>query len=125
MPQTSPRTRRFLGYAAAIVALSGPIALGAFAAAAGARHTPADDITVRGCVERDAASRSAVYKLAEQAPGTKVYRLIAPKEIDVGAHVGHTVDVTGTATIASGRAPELAVKSLTMVRASCSDSSRE
>ncbi len=123
MPQTNLRTRRFLGYAAAIIALGGPIALGAFAATTGAHRAAVDDVTVRGCVERDAASRSAVYKLAELAPSTKVYRLLAPKEIDVGAHVGHTVDATGTVATPSGRAPELTVKSLTMVKDSCAEPS--
>jgi hypothetical protein len=79
------------------------------------------DVTVHGCIERDAASRTPIYKLAE-SPGTRLFRLTAPKEIDVPSHVGHTVDVTGTIADAGGRQtrePELVVKTLTDVRASC------
>src|SRR5579862_4869602 len=78
------------------------------------------DITVRGCVERDAASRAPLYKLLEDAPGTRVFHLTFPKEIDVLSQVGHTVDVTGTPAAAGGqsRDPDLAVKKLTSVRES-------
>lgn len=82
----------------------------------------AADVTVRGCVERDAASRAPLYRLAEDAPGTRIFRLTFPKDIDVPSQVGHTVEVTGTVAAGGGqsRDPELAVKKLTPVRDSCS-----
>ena len=59
------------------------------------------------------------------APALKIYRLTAPKDIDVAAHVGHTVDITGTVSAeppgrSSSREAELTVKKLTMVRDACS-----
>jgi len=86
----------------------------------------ATDVTVRGCVERDAASRAALYRLAEDAPGTRIFRLTFPKDIDVPAQVGHTVEVTGTiaAGAAQARDPELVVKKLTSVRDTCSTPAR-
>jgi hypothetical protein len=84
------------------------------------------DITVRGCVERDAASRAPVYKLIEQ-PGSRIFHLTAPKDIDVASQVGHTVDVTGTmgadAPGRQTREPELVVKKLAVVRDSCTSAS--
>jgi hypothetical protein len=81
------------------------------------------DITVRGCVERDAASRAPLFRLVED-PGTRIFRLTAPKDIDVASHVGHTVDVSGVVTPDApgrqAREPELVVKKLVLVRASCS-----
>lgn len=78
------------------------------------------EITVTGCVEKDAASSTPVFKLVVPPPNTKIYRLNAPKELDVASHVGHTVDVTGMVTERQGsREPELAVSKLTMVRDSC------
>ncbi len=55
----------------------------------------AADVTVRGCVERDAAASAPIYKLVTPAPAVKIYRLTVPKDIDIAAHVGHTVDITG------------------------------
>jgi hypothetical protein len=83
------------------------------------------DITVHGCIERDAASRTPIYKLAE-SPGSRLFRLTATKEIDVPSHVGHTVDVTGTVADSGGRQtrePELIVKKLSDVRDSCTSAS--
>jgi hypothetical protein len=80
------------------------------------------DVTVRGCVERDAASRVPLYELLQDAPGTRVFRLTFPKDVDVPSHVGHTVDITGTVTAsASGqtREPDFTVKKLTVVRETC------
>jgi hypothetical protein len=51
------------------------------------------DVTVRGCVEQDAAARSPLYKLV--TPGL-IYRLEAGASIDLRATLGHTVDATGT-----------------------------
>jgi aspartyl/asparaginyl-tRNA synthetase len=83
----------------------------------------ADDVTVRGCIERDAAASVVIYKLvAPDVSGTKIYRLTAPKDVDVAAHVGHTVDVTGTINPPPNGArqqPELVVKKLTVVSETC------
>jgi hypothetical protein len=91
------------------------------AARAGDGIRQSGDVTVRGCVERDAASRSPLFKLLEDAPGTRIFRLTFPKDIDVPSQVGHTVDVTGTvgAGGAQSHDPDLAVKKLTSVRDSC------
>jgi hypothetical protein len=53
------------------------------------------DVTVRGCVEQDAASRAPVYKLIA---GDQIYRLEAPPSVNVAAELGHTVDATGAVT---------------------------
>jgi hypothetical protein len=53
------------------------------------------DVTVRGCVEQDAASRAPVYKLIA---GDQIYRLEAPSTINVSAELGHTVEATGAVT---------------------------
>jgi len=84
----------------------------------------AADVTVRGCVERDAAASTPIYKLVTPAPAVKIYRLSAPKDIDIAAHVGHTVDITGTVSAdppgrSSSRESELVVKKLAMVNSSC------
>ena len=83
----------------------------------------AADVTVRGCVERDAAASTPIYKLVTPAP-VKIYRLSVPKDIDIAAHVGHTVDITGTVSAdppgrSSSRESELVVKKLVMVNSSC------
>ena len=83
----------------------------------------AADVTVRGCVERDAAASTPIYKLVTPAP-IKIYRLSVPKDIDIAAHVGHTVDITGTVSAdppgrSSSRESELVVKKLAMVNSSC------
>lgn len=86
--------------------------------------TAAEDVTVRGCVEQDAASSAASYKLIAAAPSkTPIYRLIAPKDIDLAKQVGHTVDVTGTVGAprnSSRPEPDLTIKTLTLVKDSCS-----
>jgi hypothetical protein len=89
-----------------------------------AARDQAGDISVRGCVERDAAASTPIFKLVTPAP-VKIYRLSAPKEIDIAAHVGHTVDIVGTVSTdppgrSSSRESELVVKKLTMVNNSCS-----
>lgn len=86
-------------------------------------YAQAADVTVRGCVERDAAASAPIFKLVTAAP-VKIYRLTAPKDIDIAAHVGHTVDVTGAVSAdppgrSSSREPELVVKKLAMVSDKC------
>jgi hypothetical protein len=79
------------------------------------------EVTVRGCVERDAAARSAVYKLVA---GDRLYRLQPAGKVDLAGALGHTVDATGTVSTRDtprGR-PEsvLAVTALKTVANSCS-----
>jgi hypothetical protein len=104
--------------------LAGGVALlaGTVAMTVGVVDGQGGEVTVRGCVERDAASRAALYKLVED-PGTRVFRLTAPKDIDVATQVGHTVDVTGALTTSGPqtRDPELLVKKLELVRPSCAN----
>jgi hypothetical protein len=108
----------------AIIAAAVTVTWLAIGQSADARRQAAD-VTVRGCVERDAAASTPIYKLVTPPPALKIYRLTAPKEIDVAAHVGHTVDITGTVSAeppgrSSSREAELTVKKLTMVRDACS-----
>ena len=88
-----------------------------------------DDVTVRGCIERDAAASVVIYKLiVADVSGTRIYRLTAPKDVDVAAHVGHTADVTGTVNPPPNGArqqPELVVKRLTVVRETCAATLRQ
>jgi hypothetical protein len=77
-------------------------------------------VTVTGCVEKDAAASTPIFKLIVPPPNSKVYWLSAPREIDVASHVGHTVEVTGVATERQGsRQAEIAVSKLTMVHDNC------
>lgn len=104
-------------------ALGGPLlfALVCAAWAPSRQATAPEDLTVRGCVERDAASRVEIFRLVV-IPGNHIYRLTAPKAIDVGAQVGHFVEVTGTLSAAAGgqnRDQDLTVKTLTSLRDSC------
>jgi hypothetical protein len=107
--------RRGVGLAAGALLVAGLAGMSARRVAG-----QAGDITVRGCVERDAAAKAPLYKLLED-PGGRVFRLTAPKDIDLSAQVGHTVDVTGTVGAAGPqtRDPELIVKRLELVRNSC------
>jgi hypothetical protein len=79
------------------------------------------EVTVRGCVERDAAARAAIYRLVT---GDRVYRLEPVGNVDLAGALGHTVDATGTVSTREtprGR-PEsvLAVSGLKTVSNSCS-----
>lgn len=89
-------------------------------ATVGARQD--QDVTVRGCVERDAASRAPVYKLIADG---QIYLLEATANVNVAAELGHTVDATGSVSRRdSGRAGRqdvvLTVKQLKMVSDHCS-----
>ena len=58
-------------------------------------------VTVTGCVEKDAASSTPIYKLIVPQPdgGSVVYQLNAPGNTPVPAAVGKTAKVTGPVTI--------------------------
>jgi hypothetical protein len=110
--------RRFVRLASGTVLLAGLAGLTVRAVAGQGDAT----IIVRGCVERDAASKAPLYKLLEDAGG-RVFRLTSPKAIDLSSQVGHTVDVTGTLAPAGPetRDPELLVKRLDLVRNACTN----
>ena len=75
-----------------------------------------DAITVSGCVERDAAARTTVYKLVTKAAnGSQIYRLSGG---DVAPHLGHTIEVTGAVT-KGDRDQSIAVKTIKMVSDHC------
>jgi hypothetical protein len=79
------------------------------------------EVTVRGCVERDAAARAAIYKLVT---GDRIYRLEPVGKVDLAGALGHTVDATGTVSTRDtprGR-PEsvLAITGLRSVSNTCS-----
>jgi hypothetical protein len=79
------------------------------------------EVTVRGCVERDAAARAPIYKLVA---GDRIYRLEPVGKVDLAGALGHTVDATGTVSTRDtprGR-PEsvLMISGLKSVSNSCS-----
>jgi hypothetical protein len=85
-------------------------------------HAQGEDVTVRGCVEQDAASRTPVYKLIS---GDQIYRLEAPSSVNVAAELGHTVEATGTVSRRDSGRPGrqdlvLSVKQLKMISDRCS-----
>lgn len=106
------------------------IAAGAVAAVAGLSlmaprlRAQGETVTVSGCLERDAAARVAVYKLIARSGGaTQQYRLTAPSSIDLGAELGHTIEVTGTLTKREGGGREdaaIAVRQMKKISDTCS-----
>jgi len=81
-------------------------------------------LTISGCLERDAAARSPVYKLVTKgASGTVIYQLTAAGAIDFAADVGHVVEVTGSVTERDPRRPQdeavLTVRSMRKIADRC------
>ena len=76
-----------------IVAMILVLALGAGTQASSNVAQADREVTVRGCVERDAAARAAVYRLVG---GDRIYRLEPVGSVDIAGALGHTVDATGT-----------------------------
>jgi hypothetical protein len=58
-------------------------------------------ITVTGCVEKDAAASTAIYKIVVSQPdgGSVIYQLNAPGSSAVPAAVGKTAQVSGAMAI--------------------------
>lgn len=83
-----------------------------------------ESITVSGCLERDAAARTAVYKLIARSGGSiQQYRLTATGGIDLGAELGHTIEVTGTLSRRESGGREeasIAVRQLKKISDTCS-----
>lgn len=83
-----------------------------------------ESITVSGCLERDAAARTPVYKLIARSGGSmQQYRLTATGNIDLAAELGHTIEVTGTLTRREGGGREdvsIAVRQMKKISDTCS-----
>jgi hypothetical protein len=72
------------------------------------------EVTVRGCVERDAAARTPVYKLVTSE---RIYRLAPAGKVDLAGAIGHTVDATGTVAMReTTRGRDEAVLSVTALK---------
>jgi hypothetical protein len=81
-------------------------------------------VTLSGCLERDAAARSPVFKLiTKTASGTEIYQLTAAGPIDFAADVGHVVEVTGSVSERDPRRPQaeavVTVKSMRKIADRC------
>ena len=80
-------------------------------------------VTVSGCLEQDAATRTATYKLVAKKDGaTEIYRLTAPPTVDLASELGHVVEIAGNVSKVnrSGREElELAVRTMKRVADRC------
>src|SRR4051794_34427618 len=78
----------------------------------------ADDVTIRGCLERDAASSVAIYTIIEEnGRDRRLYRLRPGPGIDLAAHLGQIVEVIGPLEAPRGGAHaegEVTVRKLSM-----------
>ena len=74
--------------------------------------------TVTGCVERDAASKTPIFKLIVPQPdgGSRIYHLNAPACVDLPAVVGKTAAVTGTVTVEKRAGREIHVLAITTLK---------
>ena len=91
--------------AIAFVALSGA----AVSADRGLTQEPA--VTVTGCVEKDAAASTPIFKIIVSQPdgGSVIYQLNAPGNSAVPAAVGKTAQVTGAVSIEKRAGREIKV----------------
>ena len=104
-----------------IAALVAAVVVGSAVQAASPLTQESREVTVRGCVERDAASRAPVYKLVAQG---QIYNLQPAGKVDLAGALGHTVEATGTVTTReTGRGREenvMAVRAIKSISPSCS-----
>ena len=72
-------------------------------------------VTVTGCIERDAAASTPIYKVVVPQPdgGSVIYQLNAPGNAAVTAAVGKTAQVTGAVTIEKRAGREIKVLTVT------------
>ena len=91
------------------VAVSWLLLAGASAFAPPPGQEPA--LTVTGCVERDAAASTPIYKLVVPRPNESsvIYQLNAPGNAAVPNAVGKTAQVTGTVSIEKRAGREIRV----------------
>lgn len=112
------RARRLILVAVGFLAVSGAVV---------ANYTIADQertVTVTGCVERDAASTTPVYKIIVPQTGgkTEIYQLTSENAAEVSASVGKTARVTGTVVVEKRAGREikvLQVKELAVMADKC------
>jgi hypothetical protein len=104
-----------------IAALVAAVVVGSAVQAASPVTQESRDVTVRGCVERDAASRAPVYKLVAQG---QIYHLEPAGKVDLAGVLGHTVEATGSVTTReTGRNRQenvLAVRAIKSIAPNCS-----
>ena len=104
-----------------IAALVAAVVVGSAAQAASPLTQESREATVRGCLERDAASRAPVYKLVAQG---EVFHLEPAGKVDLAGALGHTVEATGTVTKrVTGRNREenvMAVRAIKSISPNCS-----
>ena len=72
-------------------------------------------VTVTGCIERDAAASTPIFKVVVPQPdgGSVIYQLNAPGNNAVSAAVGKTAQVTGNVTIEKRAGREIKVLTVT------------
>ena len=72
-------------------------------------------VTVTGCIERDAAASTPIYKVVVPQPdgGSVIYQLNAPGNATVTSAVGKTAQVTGGITIEKRAGREIKVLTVT------------
>ena len=72
-------------------------------------------VTVTGCIERDAAASTPIYKVVVPQPdgGSVIYQLNAPGNAAVTSAVGKTAQVTGGITIEKRAGREIKVLTVT------------
>ena len=72
-------------------------------------------VTVTGCIERDAAASTPIYKVVVPLPdgGSVIYQLNAPGNAAVTSAVGKTAQVTGSVTIEKRAGREIKVLTVT------------
>jgi hypothetical protein len=97
--------RNKLVTAVAVVALSGSVV----SADRVMIQEPA--VTVTGCIEKDAAASTAIYKIIVSQPdgGSVIYQLNAPGSSAVPAAVGKTAQVSGAVSIEKRAGREIKV----------------
>ena len=74
-------------------------------------------VTVTGCIERDAAASTPIYKVVVPQPdgGSAIYQLNAPGNNAVPAAVGKTAQVTGAVTIEKKAGREIKVLTVSKI----------
>src|SRR5262245_7548 len=55
-----------------------------------------DDVTVSGCLERDAASATVYLLIAAEPPERRMYHVRPAAGVDLAPHVGKVVEIVGT-----------------------------
>jgi len=93
------------------------VVLSGAAVAADAPAVQDRPVTVTGCIERDAAASTPIYKVVVPQPdgGSVIYQLNAPGNATVTSAVGKTAQVTGGITIEKRAGREIKVLTVTKI----------